>query len=493
MRNHFKLALFASALALAACSSVPRTPVADAAAAPFKVDVHKGDFAEIQQFVTPGGASVWLVSEPSIPMLSVQMAWKGGSAADPAGLEGLASAAVYHMNEGAGDLDSLGFVTAMEELNMSFGCDAGGDWTSCSTSMLTENMGEAMDLVALALTSPRFDAGPFDRFKRESEVSLKTRETNAGVLLARAQAQAFYGSHPYAREMSAASLAKLTPENAKAHARNLMTKDRLIITAVGAVTPAQLAPMIDKAIAGLAPTSTLPATPAITLPDNGLATARTVPLPQPQSVVAFMGKGIKFEDPDYFPAFVLNYTFGGGGFESRLMKKLREEKGLTYGIYSSVSDGEYLQSWSGSGQTKNESAGEFLAGIKAEMAAIAATGVTAVELEDAKLYLTGSYPMAFDSNAKIAGQLMTVRQRNRGVDYFDRRNGMVDAVTLEQVNRVAKTYLDPARFSYFVVGQPQGLPATASASATTTTTTGPQRTVTRTIVTPAPAAPTTPK
>jgi zinc protease len=481
--------VFAAALAavsLTACSSLPRTDETVVAAAPFAIDVHKGDFTEIQQFTTPGGASVWLVSEPSIPMLSVQMAWKGGEAADPAGLEGLASAAVYHMNEGAGDLDSLAFQTAMEDLNMSFGCDAGNDWTSCSASMLTENMGDAMDLVALALTSPRFDAGPFERFQRENEVSLKTRETNAGYLLARAQAAAFYKDHPYAREMSAASLAKLTPENAKAHARQLMTKDRLIVTAVGAVSPAELAPMIDKAIAGLAATSTLPATPQITLPANGAASARTIDLPQPQSLVAFTGKGLKFEDADFFPATVLNYTFGGGGFDSRLMKSLREEKGLTYGIYSGINDGDYLQTWGGSGQTKNESAGEFLTGIKAEMTAMAERGVTAEELADAKAYLMGSYPLSFDSNAKIAGQMMGVRQRNRGVDYFDRRNGLIDAVTLDQVNRVAKTYLDPARFSYFVVGQPQGLPAVAPVSTPVTTpAAGPQRTVTRTIVTPA--------
>ncbi|HCE25151.1 MAG TPA: insulinase family protein, partial [Hyphomonas sp.] len=171
---------------LAACASVETqddlASVADTAPAELVEDsgldivVHEGDFAEIQQFTTPGGVSVWLVSEPSIPILSVAMAWEGGEAADPEGLEGLADAVVYHMNEGAGDLDSLAFQTRMEDLNMSFGCSASSDWTSCSASMLTDNADEAMSLVAQAFEAPRFDAGPFARFQREREVSLNTRD-----------------------------------------------------------------------------------------------------------------------------------------------------------------------------------------------------------------------------------------------------------------------------------------------------------------------------
>ena len=156
---------------------------------------------------------------------------------------------------------------------------------------------------------------------------------------------------------------------------------------------------------------------------------------------------------------MLNYTLGGGGFESRLVQTLRVQKGLTYGISTSIDPGPTLKTWSGGGQTKNESAGEFIAGIKAEMAKFVEGGVTEQELADAKAYLTGSYPLGFDSNAKIASQMMGVRQENLGVDYFDRRNALVTAVTLEDVNRVSKTYLDPARYSFFVVGQPQGIEA----------------------------------
>ncbi|HAY06146.1 MAG TPA: insulinase family protein, partial [Hyphomonas sp.] len=152
MRATHLLLAGAALTVLAGCSSVsgwfkpaPETLVEGPA---LKVDVHKGEFAEIQQFVTPGGVSVWLVSEPSIPILAVNMAWKAGTATDPEGHEGLSESVAYSMNEGAGDLDSLGFQTAMEDLNMTFGCSAGGEWTSCSVASLTDNAAASMALAA---------------------------------------------------------------------------------------------------------------------------------------------------------------------------------------------------------------------------------------------------------------------------------------------------------------------------------------------------------
>lgn len=463
-----KLRLFsgaAAALLIAGCatstsSEASLDAAAETPAAPaLEVALYDGDFVDIQQFTTPGGVSVWLVTEPSIPIVSVQMAWRGGSVADPAGLEGLGQAVSYGMNEGAGDLDSLAFQTAMEDLNMSFGCSNGTEWTSCSATMLSENAAPSMELVATALTAPRYDEGPFGRFVREQEVSLRTRETSAGYLAWRAQSQALYPDHPFAREMTAESLAALTPELARQHKDALMTKDRLLVTAVGAISPEALAPLIDTAVAALPETSEMPVLTPIALPETAAADPVVVSLPQPQSLVRFIGPGMDRNNPDFFPAFVLNYTFGGGGFEARLMKTLRVEKGLTYGVSSSIDPNPFFSVWSGGGQTKNESAGEFVAGIRDEMKAIIEGGVTEAELADAKAYLIGSYPLGFDSNAKIAGNIMSVRQDELGIDYFDRRNALIEAVTLEDVNRAAATYLAPERYSFFIVGEPEGLTA----------------------------------
>lgn len=455
-----RLAGAAGLFALVACgANEPTVPdTADTASEPgLDVTVHAGDFAEIQAFETPGGVSVWLVSEPSIPILALQMDWEAGDNADPDGMEGLANAVAYQMNEGAGDLDALAFQQRMEELNMSFGCGAGREWTGCSARMLTDNMDEAMDLVALAFAEPRFDEGPFERHRREDLISIKQRETNAGWLADEAIEDALYPEHVLARDISEASVNARTREAALAHKDKLMTKDRLLVTAVGDVSPEALAPLIDKVFASLPQTSELPEFEPVTLPQPP-GEPIVVDLPQPQSRIEFIAPGLARDHPDYYAAQVLNYTLGGGGFESRLMKELRVKRGLTYGIGTGLgTTSDYLQSWVGAGQTKNESAGEFLDLLKAELEKIASDGVSDQELADAKAYLTGSYPLGFDSNAKIATKMMGVRQQDLGIDYFDRRNAAIEAVTVEDVNRLAREYLDPDRFTFVVVGQPEGL------------------------------------
>ncbi len=457
------LALAISAIALAGCGqaapgsdeTTASTVGGEAQAAP-DVQVHDGDFARIEQFVTPGGISVWLVNEPSIPIVSINAAWPYGSASDPEGLEGLAGSVVYQMNEGAGDLPALAFQTRMEELNMSFGCSAGRDWTGCSANMLRDNAGEAMDLVALAMSEPRFDDGPFERFRREALVGIRERATSAGFLASEAIEAALYPAHAYARESSEDSINALSPKMANEHRRSLMVREGMLVTAVGAISPGELAPLVDTAFAGLPESSSLD-TPGPVELNPPLTEPQTVPLPQPQTLVSFTAPGLRRDHPDFFSAFVLNYTFGGGGFESRLMKELRVKRGLTYGIRTGLNFDDRLATWSGSGQTKNESAGEFITLLKAEMQQIAEAGITQAELSDAKAYLTGAYPLGFDSNAKIASQMMSVRQQELGVDYFDRRNAEVEAVTLEDANRVAREWLAPERFTFVLVGEPQGV------------------------------------
>lgn len=455
MRISTLLSGAALALGLTACAPTSNEG-ADSGTSTLQVEVHDGEFATIQQFTTPGGVSVWLVEEPSIPILSLRMAWQAGETNDPEGLEGLTGAMVYHMNEGAGELDAQGFFKRMEELNMSFACGASNESTYCNASMLTDSASDSFDMITLAFAEPRFDDGPFERFLREQEVGLQTRETNPQYLASRARAAAMYPDHAYARDSSAESLAAMTQEAMRVQKDQLMVQEGMLVTAVGAMSPQELAPLIDRAVAGLPATSKTAETADVVLAE-AVAAPVVIDLPQPQSLVTFAAPAMKREDPDFYTAVVLNYTFGGGGFESRLMKDLRVEKGLTYGVYTQVSSEDKIQLWSGGGQTKNESAGEFIAGIKENMTKMVADGMTEEELSAAKAYLTGSYPLGFDSNAKIAARMMGVRLDGLPVDFFDKRNAMVDGVTLDDVNRVAAEYLDPTNFTFIVVGQPDGL------------------------------------
>ena len=153
----------------------------------------------------------------------------------------------------------------------------------------------------------------------------------------------------------------------------------------------------------------------------------------------------------------MNYIRGGGGFASRLMQEVRVKRGLAYGVYSYIAVRDETALYIGAVQTANERMAESLEVIKAEWARMAVEGITADELDRAKRYLTGAYPLSFDSNAKIAGYLVFVQEEKLGIDYIERRNGLIDAVTLEDVKRAAARLLKPESLSIVVVGKPGGL------------------------------------
>jgi zinc protease len=187
-----------------------------------------------------------------------------------------------------------------------------------------------------------------------------------------------------------------------------------------------------------------------------------VDFPTPQSVVLFGQSGVAQEDPDFFAAFILDHILGGGGFESRLMTEVREKRGLTYGIYTYLADRDHAQTWGGSVASANDRVAEAVEVIRAEWARLQAEGVTAAELENAKTYLTGAYPLRFDGNGTIANIIVGMQMRGFPIDYAATRNDKVNAVTLADVNRVAREVLDPAALSFVVVGQPEGLGETSN-------------------------------
>ena len=453
--KYFALALLAST-SLMACTTT--TPIPDEPPELSGVDEESEQtgLSNIQVVETSDGYSAWLVTENAIPIVSVNMAWRGGDTTDPDGLEGATDLMVYMMNEGAGDLDSKAFAERMQELNMSFGCSTGSDWTSCSMTTLSENFEEAMEMVRLGLTETRFDEDPYNRAIEEIVVGLQQAETSAGTIAGRALYDAIYPDHPYARYALPATVQKVTIEDAIARRDAIMAKDNFLVTVVGDIAPDRLQTAMETTFADLPETSDVAEIEDVVL-KPAVAEPIVKELPQPQSLVAFTAPGFLRNDPDFFPAYVTNYILGGGGFSARLMDEIREKRGLTYGIYTSLSTQDHLGRWSGSAQTANANVGELIGVAKAELYKMATEGPTEDELADAKSYLTGAYPLGFDSNSKIAGQMMGVRQEKLGMDYFANRNAMVEAVTVEDVKRIASEYLMPENFTFVVVGQPEGM------------------------------------
>jgi zinc protease len=308
-------------------------------------------------------------------------------------------------------------------------------------------------MLRLGLTEPRFDQEPIDRAKRELSVNLMRAETAARTVAWREMNRLVARGHPYARHATPETVANFTRDDVIAIGKGLMTKDRLLVVVVGDITAEDLKPRLDEVFGSLPETSDMPE-----LEDVAPIAAPAAPvvkdLPTPQTLVVFSGPGPARHDPDFFAAYVLNYILGGGGFSSRLVDEIREQRGLTYGIGTNLDLHTHMWRWAGSTSTMNDKAGEVVNLVKENIGRLGAEGPTQKELEDAKAYLTGAFPLSFDSNMKIASILMGFKQDGMDVDYVSRRNDLINAVTLEDLKRVAATYMKPENFTFVMVGQP---------------------------------------
>jgi len=418
---------------------------------------------DVQEVKSPGGIGAWLVEDHSMPLIAVAVGFRGGSALDPAGKEGLAVSISGLLDEGAGDLDSRSFQQRLNDLAIDFKFDAGIDDFTGSMRALTENRDEAFELLRLALTAPRFDDEPVQRIRGQLLAILADESSDPGSIADRVWWHATFLAHPYSRQTSgtAAGLRTINAEDLRGFVASRFGRDNMVVGVVGDITAAELAPLLDRTFAAL-PARAAPVDVAEGKPAASGAVI-VVDRAVPQSTVLFGANGPKRHDPDFYAAYVLNHILGGGGFSSRLMQEVREKRGLAYSIDTNLIPLDHAGIVQGAVGTKNASVGEAMALIRQEWQRMRDQGPTAEELADAKLYLTGSYALRFSSTMSIANAMVGVQLESFPPDYFKQRNGYIDAVTLEDVKRVARTLLDPAALTFVIVGAPEGVTATQAA------------------------------
>ncbi len=414
---------------------------------------------DIEVVTSPGGITAWLYEERSIPMLSIEASFRGGAVLDPEGQEGAAYLMASLLEEGAGDLDATAFAVARDDLAAQFSFSARQDEVSVAAQMLSESRDEAVDLLRRAIAEPRFDEAAFERVQGQILSSLRGDQTDPDDIVGKAYyAQAFPG-HPYARphEGTLESVAALDLDAIRAIHAATMVRDRLMVAVVGDIDAEELGPLLDRLFGDLPQNGgSLPSVAEAQAP----GTLQVIDLAIPQSVVMFGHGGIPRDDPDFIPAFVMDHILGGGGFGSRLTEEVREKRGLTYGVYTYLAPSDYGWLYLGRFSSANERVAEAIEIVRDEWARMAKEGVTEAELEDAKRYLTGAYPLRFDGNGRIAGQLLGLQTAGLGPEYVNERNELIEAVTLEDIRRVAARILRPEELTWIVVGRPEGLEAT---------------------------------
>ncbi len=419
--------------------------------------------SRIQEVVSPGGITAWLVEERSIPIVSFNVEFEGGTMLDPEGKEGIAGFAAALIEEGAGDMDSQDWAAALEELSSGISFSTGRDSFSVSMSSLSENVEPTFELMRIALTDPHFDAVSVERVREQLLSGLRAAKNDPGSIASKRWYGDMFGPETRLGRSSTEEIVKgFTREDILEVYAKMPARGHMTIGVVGDIDAATLGPLLDKTFSDLPEGEPLDKTPIKTRETGGIV---VIEEDVPQSTVMFGHSSILRDDPDFIPAYVMNYVLGGGGLTSRLTEEVRDKNGLAYSVYSYLNPLERAGLYMGGVATQNARVGQSLELIKQEWARMAEGGLSAEELDGAKKYLTGAWALRFDSNAKIAGFLVGAQSAGLPIDYIDTRNDLVEAVTLDDISRVAKRLLRPDDLFVVVVGKPENLKSADSLEA----------------------------
>jgi zinc protease len=401
---------------------------------------------KIERVISPGGIEAWLVREPALPLVAINFAFLGGANQDPADKPGVGHMATSLLDNGAGDLDAKAFQEQVEDNAVQLSFSVGRDYVYGSIRMLRERQEQSVNLLQLALNQPRFDADEVERTRAQILASLRRETTEPNSIASKTWWKTAFANHPYGKPQhgSLESVPTITVVDLKSYVQRVLTRGSVKIAAVGDIDASTLGQVIDRVFGALPASATLAPVPNLSPAAAGQKIV--VQLDVPQSVVLMGGMGLTRKDPDFMAGFVVNHILGGGSFTSRLYNEVREKRGLAYGVQSFLSPLRHSALLMASTQASADRTAQALELIETEIRRMVEQGPTADELAKAKAYLKGSYALAFDTSSKIANQLLHIQLDDLGIDYVDRRNGLIDAVTLDDAKRAAKRLAEGGMF-----------------------------------------------
>ncbi|AVA24365.1 pitrilysin family protein [Rhizobium sp. NXC24] len=408
----------------------------------------------IQEVRTASGIKAWLVEDYTVPIVTIRFAFRGGgSTQDPPGKEGLVNLMTGLFDEGAGDLDSDTFQERLDDAGAEMRFSASRDTVYGSMRALVEKKDSAFDLLRLAIEQPRFDQVPVDRIRAQIVSGILAEAKDPDMAAQVAWAKAIYGDHPYSKreEGTEQSLAAVQISDLKAFHKRLFARGNLVIAVAGAIDAGALKRDLDQIFGELPAEPHL--TPVIeTEPKLGQEIRIAFDLPQVQLRLAY--PGISRQDPQFFAAYLMNQTLGGGAFTSRLWNEVREKRGFAYGIGSTLVTNAHSAALAIDTRTRPDRAAETLSLIQAEVSQMAKDGVSENELETAKKNTIGSFAINnLNSSRAITATLVEIQLEDLGIDYIERREQLIQAVTRDDVRSAARRLLsaDPA---VMIVGPP---------------------------------------
>ncbi len=396
---------------------------------------------------------VLLTSEQrALPMVAVELLIDAGSRHETAQQAGLANLTSKLLTYGTKKRSALQISESLDFIGAGLETGAGENVASVSLTILKKDLAAGLELLAEILTSSTFPQDEINRQKQAIIAGIRAQEEDPGAVAGKAFAAALFPQSPYGRPVQGteASVKNLQAQSLKDFFSRYYRPNRAIMTVVGAVSEAEITQALNQALRGWSQgaASTPPAAP------NRIGGAQSLRIDKDltQANIILGHAGVPRGHPDYYALQVMNYILGGGGFSSRAMDSIRNERGLAYSVYSFFGADKSHGSFQFVMQTKNESAQEAVGLALEEIRRLREQPVSEQELSDAKNYMTGSFPLRFDTNRKVAGFLAQVEWFELGLDYPNRYNGLVGKVSREDVQRVAKQFLQPENLITVIVG-----------------------------------------
>jgi zinc protease len=418
------------------------TPVSSRAAVPLA-----------ERMTLPDGAVLLVAERPAIPIVVIRVSVPGGSVREPDDALGLANLTAELLTRGTTRRSGPELDRAIEFVGGSLEAEAGRDSATVTLSVLKKDLALGLDLLAEVLLQPTFPQDELTRKVADIQASLRRSEQSPDVVAGRTLGPLVAPGHPYGRPPAGTveSVGKLTREQVVSFYRLHYRPDGATIVAVGDVTTSEIRQELLRRLSGwTAGTVMLPAIPrpAAVVP----AEARAITRDLTQTTVLMGRPSIRQDDPDYFPLAVATYVLGGGSV-SRLYTRVREERGLAYSVYSTVQPARYGATYLIALQTRTDGVAEATRLIREEMSRLGREPVSAREIDLAKAYLIGSFPLRLDTSGKLARFLSGLEENSLGLDYPERYKERIAQVTAADVQRVAAKYLDPSTFSSVQVGR----------------------------------------
>jgi zinc protease len=408
----------------------------------------------IKRILTKNGITLLIVEQPSLPIVNVEVLIKAGSIYDPEAKAGLANLVADLLDEGTRTRSSSQIAEAIDFVGGSLSTSGGDDSSTVSVRILKKDLNLGLELMADVLRNPVFLQTELDRKRGEIIGTILAERDDPEIVAEKAFDDLIFSPHPYHRPVKGleSTLPAISRNDLIEFHERYYRPNNTIMALVGDIKEQEILPLVDKYFGSWNPKKIKhPAIPRARKLDH--KTLRLIDKDLTQASVILGNLGIERKNPDYYAVTVMNYILGGGGFSSRMLIRIRDDQGLAYSVYSHFDADLYPGSFQASLQTKNASATRAIQEMLEEIKKIRERPVTDQELEDAKAFLIGSFPLRLDTTGKLSHLLTMIEFYGLGLDYLDRYPMLIRSVTKGDVLRAARKYLDPDRYALVVVAK----------------------------------------